>query len=203
MAKTRVIAVSQRVDTVPGRSERRDALDQRWHEFFGGCGFLGVPIPNSSDAVSDILTEINPIGVLLTGGNDIAAYGGDAPERDETEHAMLSWAIDRNRPAVGVCRGLQMIAHINGAVLKPISGHVGVRHRLQWEGRDIEVNSFHNWGFDVAPSGFDVTARSDDGFIEAVRHHSKPIVGIMWHPEREPVFAVHDTALFRDMFGRA
>jgi hypothetical protein len=31
-------------------------------------------------------------GLVLTGGNDLAVLGGDAPERDAVENALLDWA---------------------------------------------------------------------------------------------------------------
>jgi putative glutamine amidotransferase len=42
-------------------------------------------------------------GIVLTGGNDLTAYGGDAPDRDATETALLDFAERRNLPVLGVC----------------------------------------------------------------------------------------------------
>ena len=47
--------------------------------------------------------------MVLTGGNDLAALGGDAPERDATENALLDAAESRRLPVIGVCRGMQVI----------------------------------------------------------------------------------------------
>jgi putative glutamine amidotransferase len=41
---------------------------------------------------------------------------------------------------------------------------------------------------------------ADDGVVKAVRHVSKPITGIMWHPERTVPFSPKDIALFRAIF---
>jgi gamma-glutamyl-gamma-aminobutyrate hydrolase PuuD len=196
----RFVALSQRVEVVPGRSERRDALDQGWHRFLAQCGLTAVPVPNSPETSTRILETLNPVGVILTGGIDQTAYGGDAPERDATEKVMLEWAMANDRPLLGVCRGLQFIAHNSGATLKPASGHVATRHQLIWDGDRVDVNSYHNWGFDEPPRGFEATARCEDGTVEAIRHKSKPIAGIMWHPEREAAAAPHDLNLFRRMF---
>jgi len=37
-------------------------------------------------------------GLVLTGGNDLAMLGGDAPERDAVENAMLNLAERRGLP---------------------------------------------------------------------------------------------------------
>jgi gamma-glutamyl-gamma-aminobutyrate hydrolase PuuD len=36
--------------------------------------------------------------------------------------------------------------------------------------------------------------------VEGATLPGKPVVGIMWHPERERSPAAHDVALFRDVF---
>ncbi len=200
-ARRNFVAMSQRVDVVAARGERRDALDQRWAAFLDTCGYVAAPIPNLAATVAGLLDALDPIGIVLTGGNDLAVVGGDAPERDETERAMLNWAAARNVPVIGACRGMQMILSVYGAQITQMSGHVGVRHRLSWQGQQIDVNSFHGWGTNTVPPDFDATARSEDGCIEAARHVSKPVSGIMWHPERETPFAAHDIAFFRSTFG--
>lgn len=43
---------------------------------------------------------------LLSGGNDI----GKIDERDKTERRLLDYASDRALPALGLCRGMQMMA---------------------------------------------------------------------------------------------
>ena len=197
----RILAISQRVEIVEAYDERRDALDQRWHEFLGSCGFAAIPIPNCPAIIPNFLNAIQPAGIILSGGNDLAAVGGNAPERDGAETLMTSWGAVHDRPILGVCRGLQLIVQTHGGSLKKVGDHANVRHRVSWQGRDIEVNSFHTWGIEQAPDNFEVLARGQDGNIEAVRHLSRPLTGIMWHPERERRFADHDIELFRSVFG--
>jgi putative glutamine amidotransferase len=197
----KIVGLSQRVDIVPGRNERRDALDQRWHDFLACCGYIAIPLPNHVVAARSILDIIQPVGVVLTGGNDLVALGGDAPERDACEAMMMDWAIERCAPVLGVCRGLQMIAHAYGGTLRQAQGHAGVRHAVSWGGTRREVNSFHNWALDGAPADFEAIACGEDGSVEGLRHRSKALLGIMWHPEREQPFSVQDIALFQSTFG--
>lgn len=194
----RPVLVTQRVEEVRAYGERRDALDQRWPQFLAACGRLAVPVPNRSALAIGLADRVAPAGLLLTGGNDLMACGGNAPERDETERVLLEWARDRGVPVFGVCRGLQFLLHSFGVALEPVSGHVGTRHMVRSGHAEFEVNSFHKWGARGLGAEFEALATCDGGWIEAVRHRHLPIAGVMWHPEREPRPVPRDIALIRD-----
>src|ERR1700692_3859137 len=100
----KAVAVTQRVVIDPPHDTRRDCLDQVWVRFLLRCGLVPIPIPNSVEAALTICENIS--GIVLTGGNDLTAYGGDAPERDETENALLDLARRGGVPAVWVSRGV-------------------------------------------------------------------------------------------------
>lgn len=196
-----VILISQRVLTDPETGERRDALDQRWAAFAVACGFTGLAVPNSVGAACAIWDAVNPAGVILTGGGDIAALGGNAPERDETELMLLGRARPSRVPLIGICRGMQLVLAHLGARFEDVGGHVRVRHEINWGSNVHTVNSFHRYGTFECPAGAEAMARSNDGVIEAFRISAEPVMGLMWHPEREDPFNADDIALFRSMFG--
>ena len=177
----RPVAVSQRVDIVPRRGERRDALDQSWTRLLAACGLVAVPVPNDPDVAAAMFAAIGSAGLLLTGGNDLARYGGDAPERDETERLLLQLARERRLPVMGVCRGMQVIQDAFGVPLRRVEGHVAVRHPVDGI---RTVNSFHGFGATTTVPALEVLAHAADGVVEAIRHADEPIVGQMWHPER-------------------
>lgn len=194
------IVVSQRVDVIVDRGERRDALDQRLSEFLWRAGFQAYPVPNllvrsGRKALSDWLDSISPVGVLLSGGNDI----GDSPERDETEKSLCEYSEHHCLPVLGICRGMQFLGSLAGGRLVPVKGHVATRHRLSgvYSG---EVNSYHHSGFLELPGDIEVLARSEDGVIEAMRYPRKLWEGWMWHPEREPEFRQEDLIRVQAVF---
>ena len=202
------MAITQRIDSVAGRAELRDALDQRLVQWLVHAGFLPVLVPNtlsatghpSGQALESWLQVIQPGALILSGGNDIGEY----PARDDTERYLLSWAETKRVPVLGICRGLQMMAVWAGVDLVKKEGHVGTRHQLVVHARKDEwpanVNSYHNWGLASCPAGFEVAAKAEDGSIEAIKHVELPWEGWMWHPEREAPFSPQDIKRLKRLF---
>lgn len=196
-----LIAVSQRVAVEPRHGERRDCLDQAWIDFLMACGLTPLPVPNAVAAARAICEAVSLGGIVLTGGNDLAVYGGDAPERDAAEAALLDIAENLELPVLGVCRGMQIIQHRFGIGLKRVAGHVASRLVISINGEAAEVNSYHNFGTHENAPPLESWAVAEDGIIKAVRHERQNMIGIMWHPERLTPFASRDIALFRSFFG--
>jgi putative glutamine amidotransferase len=195
------IAVSQRVVVDPATGERRDALDQRWVSLLQAAGAITLPVPNHPSSLAHFLAAVAPDGILLTGGNDLASLGGDAPERDETENALISHALKTGLPLLGVCRGMQMLQTRFGVRLVRVEGHVAPTQTIVFDGNRIAVNSYHCWGSRETAEGLVVCGLSDDGIVKAVRSVRGRLMGIMWHPERTAPPRVEDIALLREFFG--
>lgn len=193
------IYISQRVDINPDYKENRDALDQRWADFLCKAGYIGVPVFNHIKTVEQMLHAFKPQGILLSGGNSPAKYGGTAPERDCVDDLLISYAAQNKTPLIGVCRGMQSIVLHYGGTLCTVENHVAIRHKINGEFAR-EVNSYHTLALEKLPDDFILTNNSHDGVAESIRHKILPIVGIMWHPERENVFDNDDLTLFRSLF---
>lgn len=198
----RPVLFTQRVEIVGAYGERRDAADQRVADFIYACGFLPIPLPNDPIKTEQIFHAINTVGIVLTGGNSLVKYGGDAPERDGTDRILLELAMQKEMPLYGFCRGMQSILDYFGNELVEVKDHVAVRHTVAGVEEAQEVNSYHNQGcLNIVSEELEVLLETNDGVIEKICHKRLPILGTMWHPEREIPFRGADIAMIRELFG--
>lgn len=199
----RTVIYTQRVEIIEEYGERRDCADQRIADFISACGFVPIPVPNRKELAKEILLNLNPSGIILTGGNSLMCYGGNAPERDEMDKALIELSINYRIPLYGFCRGMQSILDYFGNELINVQGHVAVYHSIQEKSDHYKVNSYHQQACVKLKNNCDlsVLARSEDDVIEAICHESLPMIGTMWHPERERQLTVKDVNRVRRLFG--
>jgi len=194
-------------------SVHRTYLDAVW--LAGGQPVvLSPPPPGALDSALDVLERCD--AVLITGGGDVEPERyGEAERatlmnvdegRDTFELAAVDRSIASDRPLLGICRGLQVLAVALGGRLHqdvPTAGYAshwhedrayspvhGVRvlpgslaERALGDRRT--VNSIHHQA--VADTGPHLipTAWSDDGVIEAAESaDGHALLGVQWHPER-------------------
>jgi GMP synthase (glutamine-hydrolysing) len=131
------------------------------------------------------IKDWKPTGIILSGG-PASVYETDAPLADP---ALLDVA-----PILGVCYGMQLVAHIlNGKVVGAGKREYG---RAQVEisepeglfagfekAETITAWMSHGDHVDQVPKDYVVTASSNSVPIAAMRHTSKPIHCIQFHPE--------------------
>ena len=177
----------------------------------------GVPllVPPVGDAVDDVLDAVD--GLVFTGGPDIAPslYGappdantsGERLARDVSEVVLMSAALERELPLLGICRGAELLNVVRGGTLveELPEATTTVMHRggigeftihavrieagsLIWGrmGDKADVASHHHQApFKLGKSLWAV-AWSEDGVIEAIEDlAARFTVGVMWHPEED------------------
>lgn len=189
------IGISLRVTDAPNYTEKRDSLSQDWIKFFENLDLIPVLIPNTLEHIENFLEEFSFDGLILSGGDNI----GDNADRDKTETSLLNYAIEKKIPTIGVCRGMQLINNFFGGKfdIDSKNQHVAKDHKIEiintkfstiFDSNTISVNSFHKNMIYPKNLGKDLQAFAifnDDDSIEGFVHKSLPIVGVMWHPERD------------------
>ncbi|HJR40705.1 MAG TPA: glutamine-hydrolyzing GMP synthase [Gemmatimonadaceae bacterium] len=126
-----------------------------------------------------------PTGIILSGGPS-SVYGDDAPP---AQRELLQIA-----PVLGICYGMQLIAHLDGGVVTAGGRREYGRAELEvtlpgglfdgfHAGERMPVWMSHGDHVDVAPPGYVVTGRSESVPIAAMRHESRPIHAVQFHPE--------------------
>ena len=78
--------------------------------------------------------------------------------REETiEEYLYNWAYKKNKPLLGICRGMQLIGLLNGSKLK-VDEHVNISHVVinTLNDKKLVKNSYHNFSLSKCPN-FEVT----------------------------------------------
>jgi putative glutamine amidotransferase len=134
--------------------------------------------------------------------------GAPRTDRDAWEDALLTEAIATELPFLGICRGAQVLnVALGGTLVQHLPDVVGSERYqpspavfgegevtiepdsrlasvLGSDARSLPVHYYHHQALDEVADGLEVTARSEDGVIEAVELASVPFgIGVQWHPE--------------------
>lgn len=160
-----------------------DRLEKDYVDFFEGIGFSLTPVSNFQKA------EFNADFLVLTGGGSIYA---EQPERDKTEKKLFELALNKGKPIIGICRGMQYInLLLDGNISKnanlKISRQNGLDHKASLNDGDIMVNNFHNdviFKNQLSPKLNILAQDIDNNTIEAFYSNEMKILGLQWHPER-------------------
>ena len=137
------------------------------------------------DAGNEILHEQDVIGVILSGGPN-SVYEEGAP-------MAPAWVFDAGVPILGICYGMQLIAHQLGGKVEPGTeheyGHAVIhkdgRDNILFEGLDNEIPVWMSHGdrIEELPPGFRSLAYSENSPIAAMGNEQGTYFGIQFHPE--------------------
>jgi len=205
------IAITPRLITNESYFEIRDALDIRWAKLFEMLNFLPIILPTHYNKINSFFDSIDIGGIILTSGNDLYSVNQNelSNKRDIFEKNLIKYAVKNNIPLLGLCRGFQIIAEYYGCKVEKCKEHVGVEHSLHIsdESRfknDLskikKIRCYHNYSIKKINNNFIISARSEDGVIEAFEHKDNNIFAQMWHSEREEPLDKYKLKIIKEFF---
>jgi len=127
-----------------------------------------------------------PVALVLSGGPS-SVYDVGAPTMDA---ALLDLGV----PVLGICYGMQLIAHVGGGRVERhdhreygpakvrVTRQTGVFAHLD-PGTELDVWMSHGDRVVALPPGFEVVGESPSTPFCAVAHHERRIYGLQFHPE--------------------
>ncbi|AVK80695.1 anthranilate phosphoribosyltransferase [Campylobacter fetus subsp. testudinum] len=138
----------------------------------------------NDEITMEAINALNPSKIILSPGPKHPSDSGVCLD-------ILSSNLDI--PILGVCLGHQAIGLSFGADIKrlenPMHGKSSVIKILHNSGifkdlpNEFNVMRYHSLYVDNLPKCLEITAFSDDGIIMGLKHKSKQIYGIQFHPE--------------------
>ncbi len=142
----------------------------------------------------------------------VVGPGPGRPEHAPRMLAVVGAAIERGTPLLGICLGLQAIGAALGAAVvhAPRLMH-GKTSSIEHDGTGIFAGApapllatrYHSLCLDptTIPEELRVTARSDDGVVQAVAHRERPVFGVQFHPES--VLSEHGATLIENFLSHS
>ena len=203
-------------------------IDTAYASAIEAAGGTTIYLPIQRDP-SSLLRSLD--GLLIPGGDDLPPAHDYPPgvefdlapeEQLNFDRRLLTDALQRRIPILGICYGMQLLAAVRGGALvydipteRPQAGphrlpETEGRHALQIEpgtrlskalgANPPPVNSLHHQGVESPGPGMRIAARAEDGLIEAIEDQEQLFcVGVQWHPEK--LSGTHRDGLFGAFVG--
>ena len=151
----------------------------------GAAGAEVQCVRNDQETPDELLAR-NPAGLVLSPGPGLPESAGHCLE--------LLRRAPESLPILGVCLGAQAIVQAFGGQLlnlkRPVHGRSTPVHHdgsALFEGlpSPLQAGRYHSWSADRSelPAELELAAWAEQGNVMGVRHVSRPIFGLQFHPE--------------------
>jgi len=146
-----------------------------------------VTVVRAADPSLDAALDAGPDRVVISPGPGRPEAAGRSP-------MIVRAAPERGIPTLGVCLGLQCAAiAFGGSVVRAPEPRHGKTSPVRHDGRGVfagipdptVATRYHSLMVDPStlPPALEVSARSDDGVVMALRHRTLPLEAVQFHPE--------------------
>jgi anthranilate synthase component 2 len=147
-----------------------------------------IEVKRNNEITVDQIRELNPMGIIISPGP-----GSPDKNRDFGVSMQVIKELGSEIPILGVCLGHQGIFLAYGGEIsrnEPVHGkqssiyhtEKGIFHGIP---NPLTAARYHSL-FCVdktTPDCIEITARTNNGMIMGIKHKSKPIYGLQFHPE--------------------
>jgi GMP synthase (glutamine-hydrolysing) len=134
----------------------------------------------------EFVRAFDPKGIVLSGGPN-SVFEPGAP-------TVAPAILDMGVPVLGICYGMQLIAQLAGGNATPATEREYGRAEVQVKDNkglfagfepnaNVIVWASHGDRIDAPPPHFRLTATSANAPVAGMQHESKPIYGLLFHPE--------------------
>ena len=140
------------------------------------------------DRADELLPKLQPAGIILSGGPN-SVYEAGAP-------TLPAIVLASGVPVLGICYGLQLLAHTLNGVVSPAREReygpaqvqvtaAGDEHGSLFAGMPdlLQVWMSHGDRVEQIPTGFTPIATSDNSPYAAIVNQARQIYAIQFHPE--------------------
>jgi anthranilate synthase/aminodeoxychorismate synthase-like glutamine amidotransferase len=164
-------------------------------------------------SVEVVRNDATTAEALLAGAPDgvVISPGPGDPSSAGISLAVVLECARTGTPLLGVCLGHQSIGQaFGGRIVRARSIMHGKVSKIEHDGRGVflglpspfEATRYHSLVIDEAscPAVLEISARTADREIMAVRHREHPIEGVQFHPES--IMTLEGKALLRNFLAR-
>ena len=107
-------------------------LENNWTKYFHKKKINLIPV-NYKNQNKKKLDHFNPIGIILSGGNDLKTIYKKKENliREKNDKFILKYGLKKKIPILAVCYGFQFIAKFYNSKLVKIKNHIRKFHTLE------------------------------------------------------------------------